>query len=410
MAPPFAFGMHHGRLTLGGHVVAAVLFSGAAGAQAPQPTDGVDGLLHAALTLDAQNIDIAFAPDLAAGTQGRALLAGQLGARVRVGTLEGHRALRLGSIAPDLTPPPAPAPSTSDDDDVVVDTSEDEEPDADEATDDEPERAGPTTPRYELWLVRQSPGWTLEAHASDGVAVHDIPLGHRATETPSPQFTASVSATAAEAGRLVLRWGRHAWSTDFRFEELPRPPRRPRVSGRGQEREADTDTTDIARRNMLAERNETAVVLANGARVGVLYWKGIDVEDEDFGHLSQTVDGAVVQLIRAAPPRLRTDVTLRFGETALSTGNLAAGFPGVYAVWLRKVADGWRFVFNNEADSWGTQHNPSFDAAEVDAEYSRSDASFRPLGVTLVPVGGAGGRLVVHWGPHAWAADFVVTD
>ncbi len=399
--------MRHGRLTLSGHVVAVVLLSGAAGAQAPQPSDGVDGLLHAALTLDAQNIDIAFGPGLAAGAEGRALLAGQLGARVRVGTLEGHRALRLGSIVPDLTPPPAPAPSTGGDD---VDDPEEEESDADEDTDDEPERAGPTTPSYELWLVRQSSGWALEAHASDGEAVHDIPLGHRTTETASPQLTASVSATAAEAGRLVLRWGRHAWSTDFRFEELPRPPRRPRVSGRGQEREADTDTTDIARRNTLSERNETAVVLANGSRVGVLFWKGIDVEDEDFGHLSETADGAVVRLIRAAPPRLRTDVTLRFGETALSTGNLAAGFAGVYAVWLRKVADGWRFVFNNEADSWGTQHDPAFDAAEVDAEYSRSDASFRPLGVTLMPVGGGGGRLVVHWGPHEWAADFVVTD
>ena len=404
---PSLFRMRHGRLTLGGHVVAAVLFSGAAGAQAPQPSDGVDGLLHAALTLDAQNIDIAFGQGLAAGAEGRALLAGQLGARVRVGTLEGHRALRLGSIVPDLTPPPAPAPATGGDD---VDDPEEEESDADEDTDDEPARAGPTTPRYELWLVRQSSGWALEAHASDGEAVHDIPLGHRTTETASQQLTASVFATAAEAGRLVLRWGRHAWSTDFRFEELPRPPRRPRVSGRGQEREADTDTTDIARRNTLSERNETAVVLANGSRVGVLYWKGIDVEDADFGHLSETADGAVVRLIRAAPPRLRTDVTLRFGETELSTGNLAAGFAGVYAVWLRKVGDGWRFVFNNEADSWGTQHDPAFDAAEVDAEYSRSDASFRPLGVTLVPVGGGGGRLVVHWGPHEWAADFAVTD
>ena len=403
---PSLFRMRHGRLTLGGHVVAAVLFSGAAGAQAPQPSDGVDGLLHAALTLDAQNIDIAFGPGLAAGAEGRALLAGQLGARVRVGTLEGHRALRLGSIVPDLTPPPAPAPSTSDDDDDV-DTREEEESDA---TDDEPERAGPPPPRYELWLVRQSSGWALEAHASDGEAVHDIPLGHRATETASQQFTASVFATAAEAGRLVLRWGRHAWSTDFRFDDLPRPPRRPRVSGRGTGREADTDTTDIARRNTLAERNESAVVLPDGSRVGVLYWKGIDVEDEDFGHLPETTDGAVVRLIRAAPPRLTTDVTLRFGETALSTGNLAAGFAGVYAVWLRKVGDGWRFVFNNEADSWGTQHDPAFDAAEVDAEYSRSDASFRPLGVTLVPVGGGGGRLVVHWGPHEWAADFAVTD
>ena len=141
----------------------------------------------------------------------------------------------------------------------------------------------------------------------------------------------------------------------------------------------------IARRNRLAERNETAVVLADGSRISVLFYKGVDVEDEDYGRLSGTAEGDVVQLIRAAPPRLKTDVTLRFGQTAVPTGNLAAGFAGLYAVWLRRVDGGWRLVFNNEADSWGTQYDSAFDAAEVDAEYSRVDGSFRPLGVTLVP-------------------------
>ncbi len=83
---------------------------------------------------------------------------------------------------------------------------------------------------------------------------------------------------------------------------------------------------------------------------------------------------------------------------------------GLYAVWLRKVEGGWRLVFNNEADSWGTQYDAAFDAAEVDAEYSRSDGSFRPLGVTLAPTGARSGRLIIHWGPHEWAADFVVSN
>ena len=44
----------------------------------------------------------------------------------------------------------------------------------------------------------------------------------------------------------------------------------------------------------------------------------------------------------------------------------------------------------------------------MNAEYSRVDGSFRPLGVTLVPAGNSRGRLVLHWGPHEWAADFVI--
>ena len=189
---------------------------------------------------------------------------------------------------------------------------------------------------------------------------------------------------------------------------MPRPPRRPRVSGRGQAREAETDTRQIARGNLLAERNETAVALPDGARIAMVYWKGIDVEDEDYGALPDTADGEVVRLIRAPALRLMSDVPLRFGPTEVPTGNLAPGFAGFYGVWLRKVGDAWRFVFNNEPDSWGTQHDPAFDAAEIAAAYSRTAGSFRPLGATIVPAGPDRGRLVVHWGPHEWSADFTI--
>ena len=94
----------------------------------------------------------------------------------------------------------------------------------------------------------------------------------------------------------------------------------------------------------------------------------------------------------------------------MPTGNLAQGFAGAYGLWLKKASDGWRLVFNDEADSWGTQHDPSFDAAEIDMVYARRDGSFRPLAVTLVPTGAERGRLVIHWGPHEWAADFVVAE
>ena len=159
---------------------------------------------------------------------------------------------------------------------------------------------------------------------------------------------------------------------------------------------------------MLNERNETALVLPDGARISMLYWKGIDVEDEDYPTLAETPDGAVVEMIRAPVLRLKSDVSLRFGDADVPTGNLAPGFAGAYGVWLRKAGAGWRFVFNHEPDSWGTQHDPDFDAGETTVEYSRAAGSFRPLGATLVPTGDDRGRLVVHWGPHEWAADFTV--
>ena len=368
-------------------VAFGILLTGAAaGAQAPQPSAAADGRVHVSLalshppssayppSLEPQLIGVAYAPDLSADApRHRELLAGAAGSRVRVGTLECHRALRLGEIAPD---------------------------------------GGDATRSFELWLTSEPGGWALEAHAGDGGGVRRIPLAHETADPASPVFTASAAATAVASGRLHLRWGRHAWSADFRFEVLPRPAGA--LAG-----DPDTDAVqsdiafdnessppEVARYNMLAERNETAVVLADGSRIGVMFYKGLDVEDEDYGRLAGTAAGDVVRWVRAAPPRLRTDVDLRFGRTSLPTGNLAAGFAGMYAVWLRKIDGGWRLVFNDEADSWGTQYDAAFDAAEVAAEYSRTAGAFRPLGVTLVPTGNSRGRLVLHWGPHEWAADF----
>ena len=339
----------------GAALLAAVLTGGLAalnaahaGAQAPPPTEEADGLVHVSLVLEGQEIDVAFPPDLAAdGPAYAELLAGTA---VRVGTFEAHRALRMGTLAPDLE--------------------------------------------------------ALAAERAEAAARTAAPA--QAAAAASPVFTASLHATAAEAGRLVLRWGRQAWQSDFRFDELPPPPRRPRVSGRGTPRQAADDNSPTARNNMLNERNETALVLPDGTRISMLYWKGIDVDDEDYPRVADTPDGAVVGMIRAPVLRLKSDVSLRFGEADVPTGNLAPGFAGAYGVWLRRTGDGWQFVFNHEPDSWGTQHDPDFDAAATAVDYSRSAGSFRPLGATLVPTGPDEGRLVVHWGPHKWSADFIV--
>ena len=60
---------------------------------------------------------------------------------------------------------------------------------------------------------------------------------------------------------------------------------------------------------------------------------------------------------------------------------------GAYGVWLRRTGTKWRFVFNHEPDSWGTQHDPAVDAAKIPVEYSRAADAFRPFGTTLVPTG-----------------------
>ena len=390
------------------------LTAATAGAQAPEPSHEADGLVHASLALEAQEIDVAFPPELRAGHHAyQWLLSGTAGSRVKVGTLDADRGLRLGTLAPDIAAIEAEiaaivaarqAEAEAEAEAGEAEESDDEAEESDES-DEEMEPADP-----DLWLVRDAAGWQLEIHPHDGGDVQLVPLSHRETAAESPTFTVSLHATAAETGRMVLRWGRHAWSADFRFEELPETPRRARVSGRGTAREAVDSNAAIARGNMLAERNETALVLPNGVGITMVYWKSIDVEDEDYPNVAAVQDGAVVEMIRAPVLRIKSDVSLRFGNTDIPTGNLAPGFAGLYGIWLRKAGDGWRFVFNHEPDSWGTQYDAAFDAAEIAVDYTRTAGSFRPLGATLVPTGPDRGRLVVHWGPHEWSTDFVAGE
>ncbi len=397
-------GIRRALLTAG---AAACLTAAGAGAQTPEPSHEADGLAHASLTLEARTISVAFPPDLRAGHHAyQWLLSGTAGARVRVGALDAHRALRLGALAPDVEAVEAEIAAAVARRQAQAEAGEAEEPDdeADEAG-EEPEPAGP-----DLWLARDAEGWRLEIHPGGGGDVRVVPLSRREAAADAPTFAASLHATGAETGRLEMRWGRHVWSAGFRFEDIPQAPPRPRVSGRGTAREAEDSNAAIARGNLLSERNETALVLPNGAGVTVVYWKGVDVEDEDYPNVAAARDGDVIETIRAPVLRLKSDVSLRFGETDVPAGNLAPGFAGFYGVWLRKSGDGWRFVFNHEADSWGTQYDAAFDAGEAAAGYTRTAGSFRPLGATLVPTGPGRGRLVVHWGPHEWSADFAVVE
>ena len=299
-------------LILGLGLVSSCLTGAVAHAQRVTPSAEGDGLVHVALTLEAQGISVRYPPDLSVDDRDHdAILSGAVGSRVGVGTLEGHRALRIGSIAPDV--------------EVGV-AAEDASP--------------PTSPGYTLWLVRNAQGWELEAQSSGNGDVETIPLSHRATETSAMRFTASIHATAAAGGALSLRWGPHVWRTDFRFDARPPRPPRPRVSGRGTARQADTDTTDLVRRTTLGERNESALVLPDGARISMLYRQGVGIEDEDYPRLATTGDGEVLRLVRAPVLRLKTDVSLRFGQTDVPVGNLAPGYAGAYGVWLRRVGPG----------------------------------------------------------------------
>ena len=292
-------------------------------AQAPEPSNEADGFIHLLMTLDNKAVSLEYSPNLSGSDPAhQQLLSGVPGSTVRVGVLAGHRALRIGSLATDPEAPPSPPREEGD--------------------------PPPTPPTHELWLVRNTDGWELEAHRSDDDTINRIPLSHQESSSTNTQtFSAALRATGAEAGRLELRWGQHTWDTEFRFDELPPPPRRPRTT-RPSVNEFDSDTSGFARRVTLNERNENAVILPDGNQISMLYWKGIDVEDEDYGRFANTNDGAVVSLIHAPPLRIRSDVGLRFGSIDIPTGT---SHPHLLAPTLfgfeKLVPDGGLFLITN---------------------------------------------------------------
>lgn len=392
-------------------VVAAAAVAACATLVAAEQTESgrqpSDGLVRSELSLGGRTATLAFTPTLGVNDAAHAALLSATpragSGRVRIGHLEATGALRIGPVdlgprAPDASAKPpseaAAAPS------------------------------GPVASRHDLWLEGAADGWQLQVLNSANAVVGQVPLQRHSATPASSTLVASLVPEDTASSRLVLRWGGYVATTDVTFvNPLRRRPDENRVPNETVNRRHDEDTSALSRARLLAQRNETALVLANGTRLSLSFQRtlargervegnpssrGLRVDGPDFARLMTTSSGAIVMLSEAPVPRLRIERPLIFGKTRLAVGNQVAGFPGSYGVWLRRAANGWRFVFSHEPDVWGSQHNPKFDAGEVELAYSSGGAAGRPFAMALVPTAADRGQLVLKWGPHEWTAEFSV--
>ena len=134
---------------------------------------------------------------------------------------------------------------------------------------------------------------------------------------------------------------------------------------------------------------------------------GLKVDSADHQSLLDTAPGEVFSYASSRTMKLLTDVDLVFGETRVPAHNFAPNYPGSYGVWLKRVEDGWRLVFNNQADMWGTQYEPGTDVAVIPLEVAELETPQEELLVELTEEGGDG-RLRIVWGNRAWSAPFQV--
>jgi hypothetical protein len=282
----------------------------------------------------------------------------------------------------------------------------------------------PAGTRYDLGLRTPDDGWRLEVRDGQSL-VGEVELSRRPGPAASSTLTAALIPATEDTARLVIRWGTFEATTTAQFTDRPR--RRLAEQSRPNQttsRTHDEDTSALSRARLLAQRNETALVLPKGQRLSASFARaftrqertaaaaaaspGLSPDGPDFARLAATPSGGVVQLTESAVPRLRIEAPLRFGQTRVATGNQGPGFPGAYGIWLKRVGSGWRLVLNHEPDAWGSQHDPKFDAVEIPLAHTEDHTTSRPFAVSIVPMGADRGRLIVFWGPHEWSADFGV--
>jgi hypothetical protein len=253
-----------------------------------------------------------------------------------------------------------------------------------------------------------------------------LALSKQRAAGPAPSLVPALIPTSRDSGRLVIRWGDVDATADLRFTQEQRLS----LGGDGGRpnqpvnRRHDEDTSAASRILIMTQRNETAFAaggsklsvsfprtLGKGQRsgtggAGVTANTGLDVEGIDFKRLMSTPDGSVVQLTEAAVPRLVTERAVKVGRAQLRPGNQTPGHPGAYALWLKRAGRGWRLVFNDEPDTWGSQYDKKHDVAEIDLAHTEGGDATRPFSVALVPTAPSKGRLVISWGPHDWATDW----
>jgi hypothetical protein len=77
-------------------------------------------------------------------------------------------------------------------------------------------------------------------------------------------------------------------------------------------------------------------------------------------------------------------------------------------LWLQRVAGGWRLVFNEKADVWGTQHDASADVANVPLQHTRVDGISLAFEAKIESSAADDGSWLLEfsWGEHRWSAPF----
>lgn len=135
----------------------------------------------------------------------------------------------------------------------------------------------------------------------------------------------------------------------------------------------------------------------------------LKTDSKDYEHFQNLADDEVFEYVGGRAAKLLTDLDMHFGDTVVKKGNVHETYPGVYSLWLKKTGNGWKLVFNEEADVWGTMYNPEVTVAEVDMVESAAEEAVETHTVTMEKGDTEDiGKIIFQWGDKQYTAEFKV--
>lgn len=223
--------------------------------------------------------------------------------------------------------------------------------------------------------------------------------------TPAAVRAGSFALRALLVGTLLV-WAPLWVPPSARAQQAPSPPSAdpsPRAATAARPTpNADNESDDSDRRPL--NRKTASYQLAEGAGFKVSFGMP-KTGGREYAEMESLAAGKVVRFFDSAAIKLVTDVDLQIGETRVRRANVAPDYPGVYSLWLRRTADGWRLVFNDKADVWGTQHDPAADRGSTPLRHEQVEGLSLAFGATVQRADDGDDSallLVFSWGEHRW--------
>lgn len=170
----------------------------------------------------------------------------------------------------------------------------------------------------------------------------------------------------------------------------------------------DTEAAERARQRRRFQTTTAAQMKVGDKSVSML--AGIlKTSGADYQSIASLKDGDILLLTHSQSIKLKTDLNLAFDGFTAKTENVAENYPGVYSLWLKRSGDGWRMVFNEKPDLWGTMHDAAADVGEISVAHSKLDPATESLAFALDQEGD-GGILKISFGEHQWSAKFKIVQ